>query len=129
MSVVRVTEQVRTGKGCYTTQHWQYDDDKNRHFGGKLGRRVGKHGPQRKAHCTESDVIRAVYHKKEVATGFLQYRQGLARVKAQQRREDSPSARQHRESLILAAKRSRESILCLQPQEVPIMSSTYMEVI
>jgi hypothetical protein len=111
-TVVYVTERVDNGKGCSTT-HWQYDTNKNTHFGGKLGRRVGKHGPQRKAHCTESEVIRTIYHEKEVANGFAQYRVNLAR---QRQYRDIPTlSTAQREALLLKAQRSREmSIIILQ---------------
>jgi hypothetical protein len=105
-TVVYVTETIRTGK-AERTIHWQYDTNKNKYFVPKLGRRVGKHGPQRKAHCTEQEAIRAMYHREEVSSGFAQYRMNLAR---QRRNRNAPSlTKEQGAALFLLAKRRREA--------------------
>ena len=109
-TVVYVTEHITDGHGQHTVQ-WQYDANRNKYFVPKLGRRVGKHGPQRKAHCTESEALRNMYHRKEVSSGFAQYRMNLAR---QRQYGEAPSlTREQRDALFLLAKRRREMSICI----------------
>ena len=122
-TVVYVTEEIRSGTGTHTVQ-WQYDSNRNKGFVPKLGRRVGKHGPQKKAHCTESETIRAMYHKKEVSTGFLQYRKNLAR---QRKLGGSQSfIGKQGEALLLVAQRRREAMIIRHytaaPEPAPVLS-------
>lgn len=115
-TVVYVTERITDGHGTRTVC-WQYDTDKNKYFVPKLGRRVGKHGQQRLAHCTEGEAFRAMAHRKEVNCGFQQHRAGLVRVKERQLRQEASLTKEQRDAIILAAKRQREmmTILCPAP--------------
>ena len=115
-TMVYVTEHITDGQGTRTVC-WSYNANKNTHFGNKLGRRVGKHGPQRLAHCTEGEAIRAMYHRKEVNCGFQQHRAGLVRLRERQHRKEASLTKEQRDAIILAADRQREmmSILCPTP--------------
>lgn len=115
-TVVYVTEEIRSGTGT-STIHWQYDTNRNKYFVPKLGRRVGKHGPQKKAHCTEAEMIRGMYHAKEVSTGFAQYRKNLTRLR--KLGGTTPLSREQGEAQLLVAQRRREASIIRNFTEAP----------
>lgn len=107
--IIDVVTTIRDGSG-ERTEHWSYQGNRHLGFVPKLGRRVGKHGPQKKAHCTEGETLRAMAHREEVSNGYKQYRQNLAHfrdtwgppAKARQQQE-SPTHNQPSVNIIRCA--------------------------